>query len=55
MPLDELARRTEGRLMGNQRGTVAIARQQLEEMIPFFDLPVEAEMALFDRSEIRHG
>lgn len=45
---EELVRRLEVRNAAGAHGSVAISRQQLETMVPFFDVPDENERALFD-------
>jgi predicted kinase len=49
VPFDELWRRLEARNALGANGTVPITKQLLQECLPRFERPDEAELALFDR------
>ena len=49
VPFEELVSRLAIRNSDISRGFVVISRDQLGDMVPFFDLPGADELALFDR------
>jgi predicted kinase len=55
VPFDELVRRLALRNTALAPGFVSISREQLADMVPFFDLPGPDELALFDRVTFNPG
>lgn len=53
--LDELVRRLDRRKAEQPVGAVIITRDQLEQMIPFFDRPSDDELELFDAATVHAG